>query len=131
MSDQPEITTFKLIPDDHILRGKKPCPYCGGEISCYANAWEDAEDGSGYIATDLEIECSNEPDLDDAEAWEDWDQQHGRADYNEAWHELHERLKRAINSRFRFDMQNGGGEVGPPEAGPLSTTLLPGRDRTI
>lgn len=26
--------------------------------------------------------------------------------------------------------QNGGGEVGPPEAGPLSTTLLPGRDRT-
>lgn len=24
---------------------------------------------------------------------------------------------------------NGGGEVGPPEGGPLSTTLLPGRDR--
>lgn len=24
---------------------------------------------------------------------------------------------------------NTGGEVGPPEGGPLSTTLLPGRDR--
>lgn len=37
------------------------------------------------------------------------------------------------NSFHRVEVihsENGGGEVGPPEAGPLSTTLLPGRDRT-
>ena len=106
MRERPEISKLKLIPDDHVFRGKKPCPYCGGEISCTANAWEEADDGDGYIVTDLDIQCSNEPDIDDEEAWDSWDFEHGHGDCNEAWHDLHDRLKNAINSRFRFDMQN-------------------------
>lgn len=113
MSDQPKISKLKLIPDDHVFTAKRPCPYCGGEISCSANAWEESDDG--YIATDLDIQCSNEPDLD-SEEWNEWDRLHGRCDYNEAWHQLHDRLVNAINRAFRFDMQNVGGAAARSEA---------------
>jgi hypothetical protein len=105
MSKKPKYSPFKLIPDDHIFKAKKPCPYCNGEITCSATGWEGTEDGT-WIASDLEIECGNEPDLDEEEAWNEWDREHGSCDHNEAWHDLHERLKTAINAKFRFDVQN-------------------------
>ena len=105
MSDKPEISPFKLIPDDHIFTAKKPCPYCGGEIQCSADGWEECDDGS-WIASDLVVDCRNEPDVDDEDAWNDWYIEHESGDYNEAWHDLHERLKNGINAKYRFDLPN-------------------------
>lgn len=94
-----------VVDSDKVFGIKSPCPYCGGKITASANAWEEDDEGRFY-ATDLDISCSNEPDLDDEEAWKSWDIEHGRGDYNEAWHQLHERIVRSMKAKVRFNLQN-------------------------
>lgn len=93
-----------VVPTNRRFKAKAPCPYCGGEITCSANAWEQEDDGS-WIATDLDIECINEPPID-SKRWLTWDREHGRADWNHAWHDLHDALIRGLKRRFRFNMEN-------------------------
>jgi hypothetical protein len=93
-----------VVPTGRRFKAKSPCPYCGGEITCSANAWEQEEDGS-WIATDLDLECSNEPPID-SKKWAEWDREHGRGDWNHAWHDLHDALIRGLKRRFRFNMEN-------------------------
>lgn len=93
-----------LVASDKEFRIKSLCPYCGGKITASANAWEEDDEGRFY-ATDLEIFCSNEPDIDDEEAWNNWDLEHGRGDGNEVWHQLHERIVRSMRAKVRFDLQ--------------------------
>jgi hypothetical protein len=95
---------FVIAPTDRLFRIKSPCPYCGGEITVSANAWEQDDDGSWY-ATDLDVNCSNEPSIDSPK-WPAWDAEHGRNDYSEAWHQLHERIVRALRSKVCFNIQN-------------------------
>ena len=93
------------VPSDRVFKAKSPCPYCGGEIRCSANGWEQEEDGT-WTASDLDIECSNEPPID-SKRWRDWDAEHGRhSDYGDAWYRLHEALVRGLKRRFRFKMEN-------------------------
>jgi hypothetical protein len=118
--------TKKVIPNDQTAQGgrsavpcsvvwsvdpdkefgvKSPCPYCGGKITAIANAWEEDEDKL-FFATDLDISCSNEPDLDKEEEWHNWNVEHGRGDDNEAWHRLYERILRSMKAKVRFNLQN-------------------------
>lgn len=96
------LTEFKVMDSDKVFGIKSPCPYCEGKITASANAWEEDGDGKFY-ATDIDIFCSNEPDLDDDEAWHNWNLEHGRGDDNEAWHQLHERIVRSMKARIRFE----------------------------
>lgn len=94
-----------VVDSDKVFGIKSPCPYCGGKITASANAWEEDEDKL-FFATALDISCSNEPDIDDEEAWRSWDMEHGRGDDNEAWHQLHERIVRSMKAKVRFNLQN-------------------------
>lgn len=97
-----------VVPSDRRFTTKDSCPYCGGEIACTAHAWEQDDDGSWY-ATDLDIECSNEPPID-SRKWDVWDYNHGHHDWNTAWHNLHESLVRGLKERFRFEMENAAAQ---------------------
>lgn len=105
--EQPKTTEQakkpRLVPADQRFQHPKPCPYCGGVIRFNANAWEQDEDGS-WLATDLDIECENEPPIDSRQ-WREWDRQHGRADYNEAWHLLHDRIIESLRGSYRFTVE--------------------------
>lgn len=94
-----------VVDPDKVFGIKSPCPYCGGKITASANAWEEDEDKL-FFATDLDISCSNEPDVDNDEEWHNWNLEHGRGDYNEAWHQLHERIVRSMKAKVRFYLQN-------------------------
>ena len=95
---------FVIASSDRLFRIKSPCPYCGGAITASANAWEQDDDGSWY-ATDLDVNCSNEPSIESRKWWA-WDAEHGQGDCNEAWHQLHDRIVRALRSKVRFSIQN-------------------------
>ena len=112
-----------VVDSDKVFGIKSPCPYCGGKITASANAWEEDDEGNFY-ATDLDISCSNEPDIDDEEAWKNWDIEHGRGDDNEAWHQLHERIVRSMKAKVRFNLQNAIGEARADSASPPQNQTL-------
>lgn len=93
-----------VLSSGHLFTAKKPCPYCGGKITCTVSAWEE-EDDESWIATDLDIECGSEPPID-SRRWKDWEREHGGADWGQAWHDMKEALLRDMKRRFRFDMEN-------------------------
>jgi hypothetical protein len=105
--DTPEpastCSVVALVDSAKVFWTKSPCPYCGGKIKARADAWDQDDEGRFY-ATDIEIACSNEPDLDDEEAWKNWDIEHGRGDDNNAWHQLHERIVRSLKAKVRFNL---------------------------
>jgi len=104
MTMDSSCSPLRVVPSDGLFRSKAPCPYCRGEITCTANAWEKDEDGS-YFATDLDIDCSNEPPLE-SKRWNEWNREHGQADCNDAWHNLHDAMIRGMKRRFRFNMDD-------------------------
>lgn len=92
-----------VLSSGHVFTAKKPCPYCGGKITCTVSAWEE-EDDESWIATDLDIECDSEPPID-SRRWKEWEREHGGGDWGEAWHDMKEALLRDMKRRFRFDME--------------------------
>jgi hypothetical protein len=99
----PQNPNITLVDTDKEFTIKSPCPYCKGKITAIACAWEEDNDGTGY-ATDVELFCSNEPDLDEEEAWDSWDLEHGRGDNGDAGHHLHERIIASLKAEFRFKL---------------------------
>lgn len=95
-------TEIKVFEPDQIFHIKPPCPYCGGKLTCTTSAWEQESDGQ-WVATEIQMDCHNEPDID-SDGWWEWCHNHGEDDYAEAWHLLIERLLRQMKQRFRFKL---------------------------
>lgn len=100
----PPATGYRRFRLNATLTLKLACPYCGGKLTACVNASEDAEEGGGMIATDLDIDCDTEPDIDGPE-WEGWWADHSHDDC-EKWHALHERVVVSMRKCIRFDFDN-------------------------
>jgi hypothetical protein len=91
---------LKVFPSDHVFGLIKPCPCCGGNLSFRATGWEDDADGL-WMATDGELQCSNEPDID-TEEWNSWCWDHFDSDYGERWHARLEMILADAKKKIRF-----------------------------
>ena len=107
----PLATGYRLLSatNDHKLKNPA-CPYCGGKLSFSINGCE-LDEATGWFATDIDINCDTEPDIDGPD-WEGWWADHSY-DNCEKWHTLHERvvasLKRAhrVNDNVRHEPRRG------------------------
>lgn len=103
-------TGYRLLSSEKEHRIKSPCPYCGGGLRISINGAE-LDEATGWIATELAIDCETEPDIDGPE-WEGWWDDHSW-DHCEKWHDLHERVVRSLRRTHRVTYDNGQGETGP------------------
>jgi len=44
------------------------CPYCSKRLTAQFTGWEEEQDGT-WTATDIDLDCESEPDIDDDEWW--------------------------------------------------------------
>jgi hypothetical protein len=95
---------MKMESADKVFRLKKPCPYCGSEMSVQATGWQ-MDDNNEWFATDLDMNCEAEPDID-SKKWASWSREHGDNDFNEAWHARHDAVLHAMKQRVRFDLKS-------------------------
>ena len=63
------------------------------------------DEATGWIATDLDINCDTEPDIDGPE-WEGWWADHSH-DFCHRWHDLHEQLVATLKFTHRVLHDNG------------------------
>ncbi|MDE2101211.1 MAG: hypothetical protein KGL39_28455 [Patescibacteria group bacterium] len=83
------------------LRIKTPCPICGAALLLDAGqGCEQTADGT-WIATELDLQCTSEPDIDSGE-WDEWHRWHYRQPYTD-WLPLEQRILRAVRRRFYFE----------------------------
>lgn len=95
---------MKTHPTDHVFSFTKPlCPYCQGKLTATANCWEQESDGT-WIATDLDLTCSSEPDIEGDE-WDGWWDRHSN-DYCQGWHETHDKLIAHLKRTARFNLSD-------------------------
>lgn len=86
---------------------KRPCPYCGGKLKMSINGCE-LDEATGWIATELDINCDTEPDIDGPD-WEGWWADHSH-DFCERWHDLHEQLVANLKFTHRVLHDNAADE---------------------
>lgn len=104
MPQEQQTIQLRVVEDDHVLKLKTPCPYCGGKLTARAEGWEEAEKGLA-IATELQLTCETEPDISRDRAWNNWWLTHGAVDHGDKWALLKERIAKrlaAIGLRYRF-----------------------------
>ena len=92
-------TGYRLLSStkDHKLKNPA-CPYCGGKLSFWINGCE-LDEATGWFATDLDINCDTEPDIDGPD-WEEWWANHSW-DYCDKWHTLHAQLVASLKRTHR------------------------------
>jgi hypothetical protein len=100
----PLATGYRLLSatKDHKLKNPA-CPYCGGKLSFSINGCE-LDEATGWFATDLDINCDTEPDIDGPD-WEGWWADHSY-DNCEKWHTLHERVVASLKRAHRVNDNN-------------------------
>ena len=105
----PLATGYRLLSatKDHNLKNP-PCPYCGGKLSISVNGCE-LDEATGWFATDLDINCDTEPDIDGPD-WEGWWADHSY-DNCEKWHTLHERVVASLKRTHRVLHDNDQGQT--------------------
>lgn len=89
-------------PEDKLpLKLKNPkCPICGGALFITGvNACEQDDNGD-WIASEIDIDCENEPDIDSDE-WEDWHRWHYSQPYTD-WLPIDRQILRAVQNRYYF-----------------------------
>ena len=96
---------YRLLDPAREYPLKSPCPYCGGKLVLSGiNGAEEADDGT-WVATNLDINCMTEPDIDGPE-WEGWWQDHSAHDFCQGWHDLHERVVASLKRTHRVSHDN-------------------------
>lgn len=94
---------FKIIPENKILYARKRCPICSSNIKITANAWEYCEKTKLWMATEIEVNCTKEPDLESDE-WEEWFNWHYSMPYVD-WLPLEIRLLKSIQKKYRYKLK--------------------------
>lgn len=105
---------YRVLDPNREYTLKAPCPYCGGKLRMSINGAElDSEFGTGWFATDLDINCDTEPDMAGPKVnWDNWWADHSH-DFCEKWHDLHERVVRSLKRTHRISYDNIEGEPTP------------------
>lgn len=89
-----------LLPEEKLpLKLKAPrCPICGGALFIAAVNGAEVDDTGEWIATDIDIDCEKEPDIDSDE-WENWHKWHYSMPYVD-WLPIHQHILRAVRKRY-------------------------------
>ena len=101
--------THQLINSDTILDIPPTvalCPYCGAKLYAVCEGWTEAEDGSGWEADEVHLDCVSEPSIRSRKhkAWLD---QHTYMPYV-YWLPVAKKVKKWINEHYRFDLFSAG-----------------------
>lgn len=96
-------TGYRLLSASKEYKLTRKCPYCGGPLRMSINGCE-LDEATGWIATDLDINCDTEPDIDGPE-WEGWWADHSH-DFCHAWHDLHATLVATLKWTHRVSHDN-------------------------
>lgn len=99
----------KTIP---IPREVGICPYCESDLIAQPTAWEQLDDGT-WCANESGIECTNQPDPDDEDAWDEWVQEHTDMPYV-YWLPVDTKVLAWMRRQFRFDIQEGTDDAQTP-----------------
>ena len=91
-----------LWPKDRAPLGiKARCPICGAGLTLDAGAGTELDEETGeWIATEIELDCESEPDIDSDE-WEEWHRWHYRMPYVD-WLPLEQRILNAVRRKYHF-----------------------------
>jgi hypothetical protein len=92
--------SFKIVAEDGEFMFPKICPYCGGDLTYRPNGWEQDDEGL-WMADSFDMDCSNEPSMDDEDEWEEWMRIHSDMPYVNQL-PVDKAVKKWINKRFRF-----------------------------
>lgn len=97
-----DLNLMVLWPKDRApLRIKARCPICGAGLMLDAGAATELDDATGeWIATEIELDCESEPDIDSDE-WKEWLRWHYRMPY-EDWLPLEQRILIAVRRKYYF-----------------------------
>jgi hypothetical protein len=78
------------------------CPYCEGSLSAQVTGWtENESDSNLYIANEVDLTCSEEPDIEDRSDWDDFVDCHSDMPYVH-WLPVRCTVEDWINNNFRF-----------------------------
>ena len=83
---------FKLMQDI--------CPICGSEIVLSEVGGLELDDNGEWIATEITLECTSEPDID-SDGWNDWLNSHYQTPYID-WLPLEQKILKVVRTRYYF-----------------------------
>ena len=91
-----------LWPKEHApLRIKARCPICGAGLLLDAGKATELDEATGeWIATEINLDCESEPDIDSDE-WDEWHRWHYGMPYVD-WLPLEQRILRAVRRKYHF-----------------------------
>lgn len=95
-------SSFQLVDEGKQFRFKKLCPYCKADLTYQAEGWGQDDNGQ-WMADSLDVQCHNEPDMEDGEAWEEWLRVHSEMPYVYQL-PVDNRVLSWINERYRFKL---------------------------
>lgn len=101
---QTNTVAYKIIKTDEAIEVPPDvavCPYCDTKLTASFTGWSEADDGSGWIADEVTLDCETEPDMDSDE-WEDWWASHSDMPYVYLL-PVCEKVKTWVNAHYRFD----------------------------
>ena len=94
---------FRHLIDSDALIAIPPeiavCPYCDTKLTAHSEAWTQEDDDS-WIATDVQVDCETEPDME-SEEWEEWMKWHSDMPYVYMLPVV-QTVTKWINSKYRF-----------------------------
>ena len=96
-------TGYRILKASKEYELRRKCPYCGGALRMTINGCE-LDEATGWIATDLDINCDTEPDIVGPE-WDGWWADHSH-DFCHAWHDLHATLVATLKWTHRVSHDN-------------------------
>lgn len=83
------------------LRIKACCPICGAGLLLDAGEATELDESTGeWIATEINLDCESEPDIDSDE-WDEWHRWHYSMPYVD-WLPLEQRILMAVRRKFHF-----------------------------
>lgn len=95
------LVPHESVPLNHVFdvpENVQKCPYCDAPLRATASGWD--EDEHGWKAATLEVDCTEEPDIDSDE-WEDHNASHSDMPYV-YWLPAEIKVMEWINSQYRF-----------------------------
>lgn len=77
------------------------CPICGSKLLLDAGEACEQDDNGEMIATEIQLHCTSEPDIDSPE-WDEWHRIHYSTPYID-WLPLDQRILRAVRMKYYFE----------------------------
>ena len=83
------------------LKIKAPCPICGAGLLLDAGEGTELDNATGeWIATEINLECESEPDIDSGE-WSEWFRWHYSMPYVD-WLPIEQQILKAVRRKYHF-----------------------------